>query len=301
MAFERKRNAGINIRSREEKLFDICLNLVGIVIFLVVAYPIFYVLIASISRPLYVESGDVMFLAIKPSLASYREAFRTPYLLTSLGNSLFYTIVGVMVNMLFTTLTAYALSKPRLVGRKFLTLFTVFTMWFSAGIIPLYMTFRDLHLINTRIAIVLGFAMNTYNMIIMKSFFEQVPTTLEEAAFIDGASDWNIFARIYLPLSRSALATVSLFYAVNRWNSYFWAMNLLTDDSKIPMQVLLKKLLVDRTKNEMESAILTAESLSSQTTVIYALIIIAIIPMAICYPFVQKCFRSGLTIGASKE
>ena len=301
MAFERKRNAGINIRSREEKLFDIYLNLVGIVIFLVVAYPIFYVLIASISRPLYVESGDVMFLAIKPSLASYREAFRTPYLLTSLGNSLFYTIVGVMVNMLFTTLTAYALSKPRLVGRKFLTLFTVFTMWFSAGIIPLYMTFRDLHLINTRIAIVLGFAMNTYNMIIMKSFFEQVPTTLEEAAFIDGASDWNIFARIYLPLSRSALATVSLFYAVNRWNSYFWAMNLLTDDSKIPMQVLLKKLLVDRTKNEMESAILTAESLSSQTTVIYALIIIAIIPMAICYPFVQKCFRSGLTIGASKE
>ncbi|MDY4067720.1 ABC transporter permease subunit, partial [Bullifex sp.] len=139
-----------------------------------------------------------------------------------------------------------------------------------------------------------------YNMIILKSFFEQVPESLEEAAFIDGASDFRIFSQIYIPLSKPALATVGLFYAVNRWNGYFWPMNLLTDDSKVPLQVLLKKLLVDKVKNEMESAIITSASLSSQTTTIYALIIIAIIPMAIVYPFVQKYFKTGLTIGANK-
>ena len=202
--------------------------------------------------------------------------------------------------MAFSTTMAYALSKKRLVGRKIFTLFTVFTMWFSAGIIPLYMTFRDFHLLNSRNAILFGFAMNTYNMIILKSFFEQVPESLEEAAFIDGAGDFRIFSKIYLPLSKPALATVGLFYAVNRWNGYFWPMNLLTDDSKVPLQVLLKKLLVDKVKNEMESAIVTASSLSNQTTIIYALIILAIIPMAIVYPFVQKYFRSGLTLGANK-
>ena len=294
------RKSGIGLRSRGEKVFDICLNIFGIVLFAIVAYPLYYVLIASFSRPLPVEGGDVILHPVMPTFASYIQAIRVPYLWTSLFNSIFYTVVGVFVNMLFTTTMAYALSKKRLVGRRFFTLFAVFTMWFSAGIIPLYMTFRDYHMINTRLSIILGFAVNTYNMIIMKSFFEQLPESLEEAAFIDGANDWMIFARIYIPLSKPALATVGLFYAVNRWNSYFWAMNLLTDDKKVPLQVLLKKLLVDRTKNEMESAILSSESLYSQTTVIYALIVIAIIPMAIAYPFVQKYFKTGLTIGANK-
>lgn len=294
------RKSGIGLRSRGEKVFDICLNIFGIVLFAIVAYPLYYVLIASFSRPLPVEGGDVILRPVMPTFASYIQAIRVPYLWTSLFNSIFYTVAGVFVNMLFTTTMAYALSKKRLVGRRFFTLFAVFTMWFSAGIIPLYMTFRDYHMINTRLSIILGFAVNTYNMIIMKSFFEQLPESLEEAAFIDGANDWMIFARIYIPLSKPALATVGLFYAVNRWNSYFWAMNLLTDDKKVPLQVLLKKLLVDRTKNEMESAILSSGSLYSQTTVIYALIVIAIIPMAIAYPFVQKYFKTGLTIGANK-
>lgn len=296
----RKSSAGIKITSKKEKVFDICLNIFGVILVLLIFYPIYYVFIASISRPLYVENGSVILLPVKTTLESYRQALKTPYLWTSLLNSLYYTLGGVLVNMVFTTTMAYALSKKKLVGRKVITLFTVFTMWFSAGIIPLYMAFRSYHLLNTRAAILFGFAMNTYNMIILKSFFEQVPESLEEAAFIDGASDFKIFSRIYLPLSKPALATVGLFYAVNRWNGYFWPMNLLTDDSKVPLQVLLKKLLVDRVKNEMESAIITSSSLTSQTTVIYALIILAIIPMAVAYPFVQKYFRTGLTIGANK-
>ena len=294
------KNAGIKIQSKSEKIFDAALNVFGVILVAIILYPIYYVFIASISRPLPVENGSVILAPVGVTLESYRQALKTPYLGTALLNSLYYTFGGVLVNMVFSTTMAYALSKKRLVGRKIFTLFTVFTMWFSAGIIPLYMTFRDFHMLNTRNAILFGFAMNTYNMIILKSFFEQVPESLEEAAFIDGASDFRIFSQIYIPLSKPALATVGLFYAVNRWNGYFWPMNLLTDDSKVPLQVLLKKLLVDKVKNEMESAIITSASLSSQTTTIYALIIIAIIPMAIVYPFVQKYFKTGLTIGANK-
>ena len=292
--------SAVGVESRGEIAFDIVVSIIGVLLVLIALYPIYYVFIASISRPLYVENGQVMFTPVMATLESYREAVETPYLWTSFGNSIFYTLFGVLVNMAFSTTMAYALSRPRLIFRKFFTLLAVFTMWFSAGIIPLYMTFRDFGLLDSRAAILFGFCVNTYNMIILKSFFEQVPSSLEEAAFIDGASDFRIFAQIYLPLSKPSLATVGLFYAVNRWNGYFWPMNLLTSDSKVPLQVLLKKLLVDRTANEMESAIITAESLSSQTTVIYALIIIAIIPMVIVYPFIQKYFKSGITIGANK-
>ena len=295
-----KGGSSARIESRGERIFDIAVKVIGIVLIILCLYPLFYVIIASISRPLYVENGQVMFTPVMPTLESFREAFQTPWLWTSFGNSIFYTLAGVLVNMVFSTTMAYALSRPRLIFRKFFTLLAVFTMWFSAGIIPMYMTFRDFHLLDTRIAIIFGFAISTYNMIILKSFFEQVPPSLEEAAFIDGASDCRIFAQVYLPLSKPSLATVALFYAVNRWNGYFWPMNLLTSDEKVPLQVLLKKLLVDRTANEMESAIITASSLTSQTTVIYALIILAIIPMAIAYPFIQKYFKSGITLGATK-
>ena len=292
--------SSVGIESKGEIFFDIIISIIGVLLILIALYPIYYVFIASISRPLYVETGDVMFSPVMATFESYKEAFKTPYLWTSFGNSIFYTFFGVLVNMAFSTTMAYALSRPRLIFRKFFTLVAVFTMWFSAGIIPMYLNFRDFGLLNTRVAILFGFCINTYNMIILKSFFEQVPASLEEAAFIDGASDFRIFGQIYLPLSKPSLATVGLFYAVTRWNGYFWPMNLLTSDNKVPLQVLLKKLLVDRTANEMESAIITAETLSSQTTVIYALIIIAIIPMVIVYPFIQKYFKSGITIGANK-
>jgi putative aldouronate transport system permease protein len=288
------------IQSRGEKIFNVAMIVIGIIISLVALYPLYYTLIASVSKPLFVEDGSVMFAPKSLTFESYRQAAAKPGIWVAYANTIFYTVAGVLVNMFFTTTMAYALSKNRLGFRKFFTLFTVFTMWFSAGLIPLYMTFRDYGLLNTRSSIIFGFAVNTYNLIILKSFFEQVPESLEEAAFMDGASNLRIFTTIYLPLSKPALATVGMFYAVNRWNSYFWAMNLIRDDDKMPLQVLLKKLIVDRVANETEAAIITHESMSSPTTVIYAIIILAIIPMMIAYPFVQKYFKSGLTIGAVK-
>lgn len=283
-----------------ERIFDVGMTILGILISIVVLYPIYYALIASLSKPLYVENGSVMFAIKHFTLESYKQASLKPGIWLAYANTIFYTVFGVIVNMAFSTTMAYALSKKKLVCRKFFTLFTVFTMWFNAGIIPTYMNFRDFGLLNTRTAIIFGFAINTYNMIIMKSFFEQVPGELEEAAFIDGANHFTIFYKIFLPLSKPALATVGLFYGVNRWNTYFWSMTLLKDDSKAPLQVMLKKMIVDRVANAADAALVTADSLSSPTTVIYAVIIIAIIPMLIVFPFVQKYFKTGLTVGGVK-
>lgn len=296
----RKKSRQGQVLGRGERVFDLSMTMIGILITVVVLYPIYYALIASFSRPMLVENGSVMFSIKEFTTESYRVAFEKEGLWMAYGNTIFYTVVGVAVNMFFSTTMAYALSKKKLVFRRFFTLFTIFTMWFSAGIIPTYLNFKDFGLLDTRTSIILGFAINTYNLIIMKSFFEQLPESLEEAAFIDGANHIKTFALIYLPLSKPALATVGLFYAINRWNSYFWAMQLLNDDKKAPLQVVLKKMLVDRVANAADAAIVTSSSLSSPTTVIYAMIIIAIVPMLVVFPFVQKYFKTGLTLGAVK-
>ena len=283
-----------------ERIFDVGMTILGILISIVVLYPIYYALIASLSKPLYVENGTVMFSIKHFTLESYKQACAKPGIWLAYANTIFYTAFGVLINMAFSTSMAYALSKKKLMFRKFFTLFTVFTMWFNAGIIPTYLNFKNFGLLDTRTAIIFGFAINTYNMIIMKSFFEQVPMELEEAAFIDGANHFTIFYKIFLPLSKPALATVAMFYGVNRWNSYFWAMQLLQDDKKAPLQVMLKKMLVDRVAPAADAALVTAESMSSPTTIIYAVIIIAIIPMLIVFPFVQKYFKTGLTVGGVK-
>lgn len=283
-----------------ERVFNAVMIVLGIVITFIALYPIYYVLISSFSKPFFVENGDVLLKIKEFTTASYEAVFKRDGLWTSYGNAIFYTVFGLMANMFFTTTMAYALSKKYLMGRKLLTLFTVFTMWFSAGIIPTYMNFNNLGLLDTRTAIIFGFAIETYNLIIMKSFFEQVPEALEEAAFIDGAGHFRVFWNIYLPLSKPALATVGLFYGISRWNGYFWAMQLLKDDNKIPLQVFLKKLIVERVSNPSDAAIVTKASLTSPTTQVYALIILAIVPMIVVFPFIQRYFKTGLTVGGVK-
>ena len=283
-----------------ERVFNAVMIVLGIVITFIALYPIYYVLISSFSKPFFVENGDVLLKIKEFTTASYEAVFKRDGLWTSYGNAIFYTVFGLMANMFFTTTMAYALSKKYLMGRKLLTLFTVFTMWFSAGIIPTYMNFNNLGLLDTRTAIIFGFAIETYNLIIMKSFFEQVPEALEEAAFIDGAGHFRVFWNIYLPLSKPALATVGLFYGISRWNGYFWAMQLLKDDNKIPLQVFLKKLIVERVSNPSDAAIVTKASLASPSTQVYALIILAIVPMIVVFPFIQRYFKTGLTVGGVK-
>lgn len=286
--------------SRGETLFNIANIALCVMMTLLILYPLYYIVIASLSRPYYILTGDVTILPAGFTLESFRKALTIPGLWTSYANTLYYTVFGTLVNMFFTTTGAYVLSKQRLLFRRFFTLMAVVTLWFRAGTIPFFLNVVSLNLMNTRTAILLAFAVNTYNLMIMKTFFESVPASLEEAAFMDGANSLRIFARIYLPLSKPALATVGMFYAVSRWNGYFWSMVFLRDDAKIPLQVLLKKLIVDRVAGANEASLITPESMSSPLTVIYAVIIIAVIPMLVIYPYIQGFFKKGAMVGSIK-
>ncbi len=288
-------------RSKDEKIFDF-INYTLLAIFgIMFIYPIIYVFSASVTKPYLLEIGEMYLLPKGISMASFKAAMNLDGIWLAYANSIFITVVGTVVSMFFTITGAYVLSKPELKFRKILTLMVVVTMWFDPGMIPRYLNFRDLGLINSYTSVIVGFAVNTFNVIILKSFFEAVPKSLEESARIDGASQWQIMTKIYLPLSTSALTTVSLFYAISRWNGYFWTMVLLTDDSKVPLQVFLKKLIVEKNMAGEAAQIITPESLTSPQSIIYAVIVLSIIPILIIYPFIQKFFRKGVTLGAVKE
>jgi len=216
------------------------------------------------------------------------------------GNTVYYTVIGVAVSLLLTILGAYPLSKKRLKGRTAVTLLIAFTLFFQGGMIPTYLNFRDLHLLDTRLVIIIGFAVSTFYVIILRTFFQSIPEELEEAAKVDGGTDWKIMWKVYLPLSKPALATVGLFYAVSRWNGYFWAMILLRDQTKIPLQVLLQKTIVKMNVQETASRTVDTSLIYSQETIIYATIVVSIVPILVAYPFIQKYFTKGAMIGSLK-
>lgn len=288
-------------QSRGEKIFGffnyIILGLLGIVCL----YPFIYVLSASISSGSAVVSGDVLLFPKDINFDAYKEVLTDSRIWMAYGNTLFYTFVGTTVNLLLTICGAYPLSKKRVMGRSFIAFFVAFTMWFNAGLIPIYLNFRDLGLLDTRTAIIIGFAVTAFLVFILRTFFQAVPESLEESAKIDGANDLQILWKIYLPLSKPALVTVGLFYGVSRWNGYFWTMVLLPDESKIPLQVLLKNLIVEMNVSEEFSRVTELGSTYSIETFIYATIIVSIIPVVIVYPFLQKYFSQGALIGSIKE
>ena len=284
--------------SRGEKLFFRFNYILLTVLMLIVLFPILYVLSASVSSPDAVVSGRVLLFPVNPTLDAYKAVFREPAIWLGYANTIFYTVVGTAASMALTICGAYSLSKRRLRGRTFFNLMIAFTLVFNSGIIPIYMNLRSLHLLDSRTAIILGFALSTFNVIILRTFFQSVPEELEEAAHIDGASEATIMFRIILPLSKAALATVTLFYAVSRWNGYFWAMVLLRSEDKVPLQVLLNRLVVQMKPSDTMMA--TDSSYLIAETVIYATIVVAVLPMMLFYPFIQKYFVQGVMIGSIK-
>ncbi len=262
-------------------------------------YPLWYVTIASFSDPTAVTTGQVVFWPVGFELASYQKVFQMDYLVSSYGNTIFYATFGTALNMLLTIAGAYPLSKRRLRGRKYFNFMILFTMWFNAGMMPMYLNFQSLGLLNTRVAILLCGAINTFNVILMRTYFENVPDAMEEAAKIDGANDFQVLTKVYLPLSLPAIATITMYYFVERWNSYFWTMILISDQTKTSLQVLLRRLIVNVSYTVTEGVDMSATNMSEQT-IIYATILIAIVPMLIIYPFLQKFFTKGVMVGAIK-
>lgn len=297
-----KKNSTYKIKTPlDEKVLNI-INIVLLAIFsCMFLYPVLYVFSAAISNPYLVENGSVFLFPKGLNLNSLIAATKMDLFWRSYINAIYITGLGTVVNMLFTVTGAYALSKPELKFRKFWVVMVVVTMWFDPGMIPRYLNFRDFGLINSYTGVIVGFAVNTFNVIILKSFFESVPKSFEESARIDGANQFQVLLKIYIPLSMSAINTVTLFYAASRWNGYFWTLLLLTDEDKAPLQVFLKKLIVDRATVSEATQIITPDALTSPTTIIYAVIVMSLLPMLIAYPFVQRFFKKGVNIGGVKE
>ena len=266
---------------------------------LITLYPLWYVFAASISNAADVLSGDVLFWPKHINFQAYTIVFRQEGLLTAYANTIFYTLAGTAASLLITVPGAYALSKKRLTGRKFLMVFVSLTMWINAGIIPTYLNMKNLHLLDNRWGIVIGFAVSAFYVILMRSFFEGVPEALEESAKLDGADDIRIMWQIYMPLSTPALMTIMLYYAIDRWNGYFWTMILIKDESKISLQVLLTKLIITLQGYEETMGMIDTAAYSNQTLV-YATIVVSVVPILLVYPYIQKYFVSGMTLGAVK-
>jgi putative aldouronate transport system permease protein len=286
-------------RTAGEKAFSLINYIFMALLCAVTLYPLWYVIVASFSNPLAVSQGLVTLWPKGFELASFHKVVTTQNIWTAYGNTVFYSVVGTAINMALTVLGAYPLSKRRLRGRKGLMLFIMVTMWFSAGMMPTFLNFQDLNLYNTRLGILLCFAINTFYVVLMRTFFENVPDSMEESAKIDGASDWRILFGIYLPLSGPAIATLTMYYFVGRWNAFFWSMLLLKDQDKVPLQVLLRKLIVQVSYNVNEAIDMSATVMTEQT-IVYATIVVAVIPMLILYPFIQKYFVKGIMVGAIK-
>ncbi len=288
-------------KSMGGKIFTI-LNVVLLsVIALFALYPIVYVFSASVSHGEAVSAGQVVLFPKNINLNSYKKVMEFRGLWIGYGNTIFYTVFGTVTCMFFSITGAYALSKERLMGRKFFVVMLTLTMWFKAGTVPEFLNFKSLGLYNTRAVPIIGFAIVAFNVIILKTYFESIPKSLEESAAMDGANDIKILVAIYLPLTKAGLATVSLFYAISKWNGYFWSMILLRDENKVPLQVLLRKMIIEmNATSEFSDAVAMVQQGYSVETVVYATIVVSIIPMVILYPFVQKYFTKGTMIGAVK-
>ena len=296
-------------RSTGEVIFDTFNIILMILVMLVTLYPLWYVLISSLSDPQMVAEGKTMIWFANPNgqilnFAAYKEAFeyKDGLLLTAYANTIYYSVAGTVVSMILSILGAYALSKKRLKGRLFFTMVMVISMWFSAGMIPTYLNFVNLGLEDTATAIIFGFSITAFNVILIRTYFESISDSLEESAKMDGANDLTILFKIYIPLSVPALMTVSLYYFVSKWNAYIWSQILFKTDAKMPMQVLIKKLVVDRQAASESVANVDSSTLggTSSETVIYATIMLATLPMIILYPFVQKFFVKGIMVGSVK-
>jgi len=290
----------MNLYSRGDKIF-VWINMVLIALFTIsTLYPFIYIAAVSFSEGSAATAGKVVITPIGFTLAAYERVLSEPLFWSSYKNTFIYTFGGTLISLLIIIPGAYALSRPQLYGRRFWNLMVAFTMWFNAGLIPFFLNMRDLGLMDSYFGLIIGFAVNAFNIILLRNFFEAIPTSFEEAARMDGANEFQVLRKVYVPLSKPALATIVLFCMVARWNGFFWAMVLLKDEAKIPLQVYLQQVIAELSDDE-EFGNSLIESLYSFETVTAAIMVCSIIPVLIFYPFIQKYFNKGILLGGVKE
>lgn len=269
-----------------------------IVICALMLYPVVYVISASVSSEQALLQGRVFLWPIDVHFKAFGKVFAYPNMLVSYANTVLYTVAGTALNMILTVFGAWALCQKKMPGRRFLTLMCTFTMFFSGGMIPTFLVIKDLGMLDTIWAVLCPGAVSTYNMILMRTFFRNIPDSLTEAAELDGCSDFGILFRIVLPLSLASLMTIGMFYAVTHWNEYFNAMLYLSTPTKFPMQIILRQVVLE--SQIVENSTSAADSNMAEG-IKYATIVVAMLPMLCVYPFVQRYFVKGVLVGSVKE
>lgn len=294
-------------QSATDKFFDISLFIILTIILIIVAYPLYFIIISSISDPKAVASGMVTFLPVGINFAGYREVFKNSLVVSGFINAIVYTACGVCVNLVVTIPTAYALSRSKFGGKMIVTWFYMITMFINGGMIPTYLVVKNLHMLDTMWSLILPGALSVYNMIVARTFFQSnLPEELWEAASVDGCTQTKFFFKVALPLSKSIIAIMVLYYGVGHWNSYFSALLYLKDDAKFPLQLVLRSILIQNQAAlaQQVTSVSAQVALEAQRQLVelmkYSLIIISSIPVMIMYPFVQKYFVKGVMIGSVK-
>ena len=268
-------------------------------------YPFVYAVSASVSGRSAVEYGSIVLFPKDVQFEAFARMFKNNMFWNAYSNTLFLTLYGTLWSMFTAILGAYALSKRRLLFRKFFNFFLVFTMWFSAGIVPQYLNYLATRDVFTAVGIqddkwlvVIAMGMAAMNIILLRNAFEGVPSEIEEAAIVDGATELQVLSTVYIPMSKSTIATVALFFAISRWNGYFWARQMISNQNEQPLQVFIRLQLEQYTDPE---TIAGWNEVFASDSMIYALIVCSIVPILVIYPFIQKYFAKGTNVGGVKE
>lgn len=298
-----KRNPNAIRMSRQDRIFVWTIDVLMILLAFITLYPLVYVVSSSISSPEAILAGKVILLPVDFSLEGFQRVFSYPAVMTGYANTIFYTVVGTLCSVMITLVCAYPLSRPKLPHRGFFMFLFTFTMYFGGGMIPGYLLLRDLHLLNTRAALIVPGMLSVYNMIITRTYFQSsIPEELFEAARVDGCGDTRFFFQILLPLSKAIIAVIALYYAVGYWNDWFSAFLYLNDPDLYPLQLVLRSILVSNTIDD--SLVIDPNTrmkmMGMAELLKYALIVISTVPLLCIYPLVQKYFIRGVMIGSLK-
>ncbi len=268
-------------------------------------YPFLYAISAAISGRAAVEYGQIVLFPKDIQFEAFEIMFKNNMFWNSYTNTLFLTFYGTLWAMLVAILGAYALSKKRLLFRKGFNFFLVFTMWFSAGLVPQYLNYLDtkdvfnsIGITDDKWLVVIAMGMAAMNIILLRNAFEGVPSEIEEAAIVDGATEMQVLTNVYLPMSKSTIATVALFFAISRWNGYYWARQMITNSNEHPLQVFIR---IQLEKFQDPEQMAGWNEVYASDSAIYALIVCSIIPILVIYPFIQKYFAKGVNMGGVKE
>lgn len=288
-------------RTRSDAVFDAVAILLGILIVIAIVYPLYFIVIASFSSPAEVANGHVWLLPKSITFEGYQRILDDSRIWLGYRNTILFTIVGTFISLAFTVPAGYALSRKDLRGRQAIMIFFMITMFFGGGLIPTYLTVSKFGLTNTFWVVVLPFSVSVYNMIVVRTFFQtNVPQELLEAAQLDGCSNWRFFFSIVLPLSKAILAVIGLYCAVGQWNQYFTSLVYVRDPNLIPLQQVLRNILLQNQAVSGTGALAQAELQRVADIMKYGVIIVSTLPVMCVYPFVQKYFNKGVMIGAVK-